>query len=122
MSPQEAALNAMYKRGKVKAATAKADQYKMVIYGFVGIVVVSILYTILFPKQKLGELSIIDDAQILVHNGQGHQFKHGRNELFESKTFGDVRSMFFSGLSDTNNVNSCKSAKAQSEDQIADEE
>lgn len=30
--------------------------------------------------------------------------------------------MFFSGLSDTNNVNSCKSAKAQSEDQIADEE
>lgn len=82
----------------------------------------SVLYVILFPKQKLGELTIIDDSTILVHNGQGHQFTHGRNELFENKTFGDVRGMFFSGLSDTNSVNTCKSAKAQSEEQVADEE
>ena len=28
-------------------------------------------------------MQIIDEAQILVHNGQGHQFKHGFNEFFK---------------------------------------
>ena len=144
MSPQEAAMNgkcfdimqssrvsnltfdflpvAMLKRGKAKAVTSKSEQYKFVIYGFLGICVASVLYVILFPKQKLGELAIIDDSTILVHNGQGHQFQHGRNELFANKTFGDVRGMFFSGLSDSNNVRHCKSAKAQSEEEVVNEE
>ena len=65
-------FTAMMKRSKAKSAGGKVDQYKMVIYGFIGVVVISVLYTILFPKTKIGELTIIDDAQILVHNGMGH--------------------------------------------------
>ena len=56
-------------------------------------------------------MDVIDDSQMLIHNGQGHQFKHGRNNLFEHKTLADAKQMFMSALSDTNNVNPCKTAK-----------
>jgi len=45
---------------------------------------------------------VLDDAQIMVHNGGDHQFKHGQNELFSGKTNSQVKSYFFSGMSDTN--------------------
>jgi hypothetical protein len=53
-----------------------------------------VLFTFLNPKKKFSEMLAIDDSQILVHNGQGHQFKHGRNELFEAKTLADAKMMF----------------------------
>lgn len=34
---------------------------------------------------------VIDDAQMLVHNGQGHQFKHGTNAFFKDKTIADAK-------------------------------
>jgi len=46
----------------------------------------------------------------LVHNGQGHQFKHGRNEFFEGKTIADVKNLFTGALSDTNQISSCKTS------------
>lgn len=55
---------------------------------------VAIMFTLFNPKQKFSEMEIINDSQILVHNGQGHQFKHGRNELFEAKTLADAKVMF----------------------------
>jgi len=47
----------------------------------------------------------------LIHNGQGHQFKHGENTLFEGKTISEVKSLFLSSLSDTNNISPCKTSK-----------
>ena len=67
-------------------------------------------------------MKVIDDSLIFVHNGQGHQFKHGRNQIFENKTIADLKTMFYSGLSDSNQINPCKSSKAQSDKQIAEEE
>lgn len=55
-------------------------------------------------------MQIIDDTQILVHNGQGHQFKHGKNEFFKDKTIADVKNLFTGALSDTNQISSCKTS------------
>lgn len=55
-------------------------------------------------------MQVIDEAQMLVHNGQGHQFKHGSNEFFKNKTISDVKYLFSSGLSDTNQINPCKTS------------
>jgi len=45
---------------------------------------------------------VLDDANILVHNGQGFNFKHARNSFFEGKTLADAKQLFASALSDTN--------------------
>jgi hypothetical protein len=55
-------------------------------------------------------MKVIDDAQMLVHNGQGHQFKHGTNNFFKDKTIADVKYLFTSGLSDTNQITPCKTS------------
>jgi len=68
--------------------------YYVVMGGFVGLCLFAVLFTFLSPKQKFSEMQVIDDSQILVHNGQGHQFKHGANELFEAKTLADAKQMF----------------------------
>jgi cathepsin B len=76
--------------------------YYGVIGFFVAVCLFAVIFTFMNPKKKFSEMKIIDDSQILVHNGQGHQFKHGRNELFEMKTLADAKTMFQSAISDTN--------------------
>jgi len=46
--------------------------YYYVIGFFVAVCVIAVLFTFLDPKKKFSEMKVIDDAQILVHNGQGH--------------------------------------------------
>ena len=60
----------MMRRSK-KADTKKA-KYDFVIYGFVGVCVAAVLFTLFSKKQKFSEMQVIDEAQMLVHNGQGH--------------------------------------------------
>ena len=98
----------MMRRSK-KVDTKKAS-YDFVIYGFVAVCVAAIMFTAFSTKQKFSEMMVIDDAQMLVHNGQGHQFKHGSNEFFKGKTIADVKYIFASGLSDTNQINPCKTS------------
>ena len=50
---------------------------------------------------------------MMVHNGMGHQFKHGENDMFRGKTMADAKQMFMSALSDSNQLNTCKTAKKQ---------
>lgn len=80
---------------------------------FIFVCVASILAVVFIPKQKFSEMQILDESQILIHNGQGHQFKHGENKLFEGKTISEVKQLFLSSLSDTNNIGSCKTSKRQ---------
>lgn len=108
MTKQERAKEAMMRRSK-KVDTKKAS-YDFVIYGFVAVCVAAICFTAFSTKQKFSEMMVIDDAQMLVHNGQGHQFKHGSNEFFKGKTIADVKYIFASGLSDTNQINPCKTS------------
>ena len=50
-------------------------QYYLVIGGFVAICVAAVLYVLLNPKKSFSHIPVIDDSQILVHNGQsGVQF------------------------------------------------
>jgi hypothetical protein len=70
----------------------------------------------------MADALVIDDTQILVHNGMGHQFKHGRNEVFEGKTNTDVRTLFMSSLSDTNQIAQCKSSKSMDPNEMTAEE
>lgn len=95
--------------------------YYMVIGGFVAVCVLAVLYTIFNPKTKFSEMQVIDQSQILIHNGMGHQFKHGENDLFQHKTLADAKSMFMSALSDTNNIAPCKTSKRLSQEQDFDE-
>ena len=86
-------------------------QYYYVIGGFIVICIGAVLATLFMPKTKFSELNIIDQSQILIHNGQGHQFKHGENKMFEGMTLADAKTMFMSALSDTNNIPPCKTSK-----------
>jgi len=55
-------------------------------------------------------MMVIDDSQILVHNGMGHQFTHGPNALFQQRTLADAKQLFMSALSDTNQIGACKTS------------
>jgi hypothetical protein len=57
----------MLKRGK--KVDTKTAQYNLVIYGFVAVCVAAILLHFFMPKQKLIDQLILDDSEILVHNG-----------------------------------------------------
>ena len=70
----------MLKRSK-KGTDSMAPYYGVIGF-FIAVCVLSVFFTLVNPKKKFAEMSVIDDSQILIHNGQGHQFKHGRNELF----------------------------------------
>lgn len=100
----------MYKRSR-ESKKDIMSQYYYVIYAFVGICVIAIGFSIFNPKQKFSEILVIDDAAMLVHNGQGHQFKQEGNRFFEHKTLADAKLLFNSALSDTNNNTPCKSSK-----------
>ena len=104
----------MYSRSK--KSDNNMTQYYYVIGGFLVVCVFSILATVFMPKTKFAEMQIIDQSQILIHNGQGHQFKHGENKMFEGMTLADAKSMFMSALSDTNNVPTCKTSRQTKED------
>jgi hypothetical protein len=109
----------MLKRSR-KVDTKKAN-YTAVIVGFGVICALAVFYTVFSKKQKFSEMKVIDDSNILVHNGQGHQFKHGSNEFFQDKTIADVKYIFSSGLSDTNQINTCKSSLKQGEESASEE-
>ena len=94
-----------------KAATDPMQPYYNVIYGFIVICVLAIAVTIFSPKQKFSEMNVLDESNFLIHNGQGHQFKHGENSFFEGKTLSDAKQMFASALSDTNNLGTCKTSR-----------
>lgn len=119
MSKQERAERAMYSRSRKE--NNQMTQYYYVIAFFVFVCILSIFVTFFSPKQKFSDKEIIDQQEIFIHNGQGHQFKHGENKIFEKKTLKDAKNMFMSALSDTNNIQHCKTSKklddkAQGED------
>lgn len=99
-------------------------QYYAVVVGFCVVCVLAIIFTLWNPKTKFSEMKVIDESQILIHNGQGHQFTHGPNSMFEQKTLADAKQMFMSALSDTNNIGACKTSTGiegvppEEEDQI----
>jgi len=100
---------------KNKPSADPMAPYYTVIYAFVFICVAAVATTLYSPKQKFSEMDILDASQMLIHNGQGHQFKHGANSFFEHKTLADAKQMFMSALSDTNNLGSCKTSKGLEE-------
>lgn len=72
---------AMLKRGKKKDDTMM--QYYLVIGGFIAICVAAVLYVLLNPKKSFAQMQVIDESQILVHNGQqSSQFQQGTNSFF----------------------------------------
>jgi len=46
------------------------SQYYIVIGGFVGVCVLSVLYVLLNPKKIFAQMPVIDESAMLVHNGQ----------------------------------------------------
>ena len=86
------------------------QQHYIVIAIFCAVCLLSVLFVIFNPKQKFSEIRVLDEGNIMVHNGQGHQFKHGANSFFEGKTMLDARQLFSSALSDTNQINPCRSS------------
>jgi len=99
----------MYSRSRKESS--HMTQYYYVIAFFVVVCIASVLVTFINPKQNFTDKEVIDQQDIFIHNGQGHQFKHGENKIFEGKTMKDAKNMFMSALSDTNNINHCKTAK-----------
>lgn len=99
----------MYNRSRKTKVDDKSGHYA-VIAGFCVICLLAIFFTLYNPKQKFAEMQIIDESQILVHNGRGHQFTHGPNKMFEQKTLSDAKSLFMSALTDTNQISACKSS------------
>jgi len=98
----------MFERSKKKVPANQNHMYA--IYFFVGVCAIATLVAVFSGNQKIEDRDIIDDTQILVHNGQGHQFKHGPNELFQHLSMADARKMFTSALSDTNQIDQCASS------------
>ena len=59
-------------------------QYYIVIGSFVAVCVASVLYVLLNPKKSFAAMPVIDESQILVHNGQPNAgFQQGENAFFQ---------------------------------------
>lgn len=67
------------------------------------------LYTVLNPPQSFATMPIVNESQILVHNGGQSRFKQGSNEFFQNWTIADAKLLFEQGLSDTQNIEACRS-------------
>ena len=53
------------------------------IGGFVAVCVAAVLYVLLNPKKTFAQMPVIDESQILVHNGQQNSaFQQGTNTFF----------------------------------------
>ncbi len=62
-------------------------QYYVVIGAFVAICVAAVIYVLLNPKKSFGQMPVIDESQILVHNGQPNSgFQRGSNSFFTVNT------------------------------------
>jgi hypothetical protein len=57
----------MLKRNK-KGTDSKASHYGVIAF-FLAVCVLSVAFTFMNPKKKFTEMTIIDDSQILIHNG-----------------------------------------------------
>ena len=55
-------------------------------------------------------MQVIDESMILVHNGQQHRFQQGTNEFFQNTTISETKKMFDVGISDTNQMDPCRSS------------
>jgi hypothetical protein len=66
-------------------------------------------FTILNPQQSFAQMPIVDETSILVHNGQSHRFLQGANDFFGNWTIADAKQLFEQGLSDTQNIEQCRS-------------
>jgi preprotein translocase subunit SecG len=63
-------------------------QYYLVIGAFVVVCVAAVLYVLLNPKQSFAQMPVIDESQILVHNGQPNSaFQRGVNNFFTVKPY-----------------------------------
>jgi len=60
-------LIAMLKRSK--KTDNQMTQYYIVIGGFVAVCVAAVIYVLLNPKKSFAAMQVIDESQILVHNG-----------------------------------------------------
>ena len=58
---------AMIKRSRKE--TKSMTEYYIVIGAFIAICVAAILYVFLNPKKSFSQMQVIDESQILVHNG-----------------------------------------------------
>ena len=58
----------MFKRSKKQDSVM--TQYYLVIGVFVAICVGAVIYVLLNPKKSFASMPVIDEAQMLVHNGQ----------------------------------------------------
>jgi len=54
-------------------------------------------------------MPVIDETSILVHNGQSHRFQQSSNDFFGNWTIAEAKVLFDQGLSDTQNIESCRS-------------
>lgn len=71
----------MLKRSKKSDNTMM--QYYLVIGAFIAICVAAVLYVLLNPKKSFAQMPVIDESQILVHNGQtGSNYQQGVNTFF----------------------------------------
>jgi hypothetical protein len=86
------------------------SQYYYVIGGFAFVMIAAFLYTVMNPPQSFATMPIVNESQILVHNGQSNRFKEASNEFFKNWTIADAKVLFEQGLSDTQNIEACRSA------------
>jgi len=60
---------AMLKRSK-KNTSSSMTEYYLVIGAFIAICAAAVFYVLLNPKKSFSQMNVIDEGQILVHNGQ----------------------------------------------------
>jgi len=58
------------------------NQYYAVIGFFIASMVAALVYTLMNPQQSFASMPVIDDSQILVHNGGGNRFEQASNDFF----------------------------------------
>jgi hypothetical protein len=114
---QAKAREAMMKRGKKE--DPQKQQFQIVIYGFLGVCVASVLYVVLNPTPSFSKRPVIDESAILVHNGNSDvMFKQGPNKIFETWTMEDVNDIMNNYLADNPNVPQCRTSSEESETAI----
>lgn len=80
----------------------------------------ALVYTVLNPQKSFASMPVIDETSILVHNGQSHRFQQAANDFFgvsviqlnllQNWTISEAKSLFEQGLSDTNNLEQCRTS------------
>jgi hypothetical protein len=78
----------------------------------------ALVYTLMNPQKSFASMPVIDDAQILIHNGQQNRFIQGQNEFFADWTMSEAKRLFEQGLADNPNIDPCKSGQVETEEEI----